>query len=703
MSITAVSSEIIDKRGLTGMEDYLPSIAGVTMHDRGASQNSIVIRGIASDPQIENSTVGVYFGEIPITSYGSSSNTDTSGSANIKLVDMERIEVLRGPQGTLYGSSSMGGTVRAIPKAPDLERMEGKVMTTFSQTAEQGGDNTMFQGAISVPVIEDKLAIRAVAYRFDDSGYVENVAGNEDVQQKDIDGNGLTLEQDILLGATAKNESDIGAVENKGYRLSVLWRPIEELDITLNYIDQEVDQSGIPSIDLWVGDYQQARLQLTGNTRSGRTEEFILNEMEITNLVVNYNLGWGNITSSSSWIDYNSVSAHDFGFGFTESVEGDIEEEGFSEELRFASVFDGPLQVVAGLYYEDRELTSKLYAQWIGDPAISDISGEVVETKPTTEKAIFGELAYDITDNLVATLGARTFELEQEYSVLTTGQFTGGEPNLSVSEPTEEKDQTYKANLSYTPNDDLLVYGQWAEGFRHGRPQFVPPVAEGCDVNGDGLLDGTDVPLQPDGLESDTTESYEIGAKKTYYDSRLTVNASAYRINWDGIPQFVSSGLCGAYVNVGEAKSEGVEVEVQAILAENLLINFSASYGESTLTEDSSLGEEGTDLPGSADFSAAFGFDYGFSLLEYDGFVRGDYTYVGEYYHDFAKTSPVSGGYSKFDFKVGVKVEQFDIELFVNNLTNADELVWVEKFNIRGQRANQLRPRTTGINLAYRF
>ena len=180
MSISAIGGEAIDKRNLVGMEDYLPFIAGVSMQDRGAGQNDIVIRGISVGNQGEsNPATGVYFGETPVTGLNSTTGGEGGGSADIKMVDIERVEVLRGPQGTLYGAGSMGGTVRIIPNKPELSAFGGKIAAGYSQTGEEGGDNTMAQAVVNVPIIEDELALRAVAYQFDNDGFIDNIAGSE--------------------------------------------------------------------------------------------------------------------------------------------------------------------------------------------------------------------------------------------------------------------------------------------------------------------------------------------------------------------------------------------------------------------------------------------------------------------------------------------------------------------------------------------
>ena len=180
MSISAIGGDAIAKQNLVSMDDYLRNVPGVSFQDRGAGQNSIVIRGMATNPQLDTgSTAGAYFGETPVANMRGPASLDAGGNADVKLVDIERVEVLRGPQGTLYGAGSMAGTVRIIPNAPKLDALEGSIATRYSNTADAGGDSYSVQAVINIPVIEDKLAVRGVAYRFDNSGFVDNVAASQ--------------------------------------------------------------------------------------------------------------------------------------------------------------------------------------------------------------------------------------------------------------------------------------------------------------------------------------------------------------------------------------------------------------------------------------------------------------------------------------------------------------------------------------------
>ncbi len=695
MAISALSNNTIHKRGLVGMEDYLSTLPGVTMQDRGAGQNTITIRGIGTGSQFDtNPTVGVYFGETSLVGLGTPTNGNLAGSADIKLVDIERIEVLRGPQGSLYGSGSMGGTVRVIPVAPNLEKVQGKIATSYSQTDEQGGDNSMIQGAISVPVIDDELAIRAVAYRFDNSGFIDNVAASNPTPN---------VSAAVAASAVALDEDGIGSDEYTGYRLTALWRPINELDITLSYIDQEIGQEGAREVNTNLpGKFQQARLSINPD---GDGEERGT-DTSITNLTLEYDFGWGSVLSSTSQIDHIGESKVDL-----TSLDGDPrngladnagDTDVFIEELRFVSQFNGPLQILAGYYYEDRKSDADYLFRWTGAQAAPAPDFLFSFREDLTQQAFFGELSYDLTKQVTATAGFRYFDYDQSVPFI---RFDGIDSNVDDLRASTN-DSIFKFNLSYHLNEDTLLYVQWAEGFRPGRLQSQVLPAD--DADNDGLVeftDGTEREVTEGFVEPDTVENYELGLKSTLLDNRLTLNASIFRIDWEGIPVSLrsTSRNVNFFFNVGKSESEGIELEVQAELTESLYMQLSSSYVETVLEEDApSLGNKGDNLPGSADFNFSGALEYQFDLSGYESFVRIDYSYVDEYYHNFSEAGEASGGYSQVNLKVGTRLEGVDIDLSVINLTNADDFTWVDN-NFGMGRAYRLRPRTVGLNIGYRF
>ena len=634
-----------------------------------------------------------------------------AGNADLKMVDIERVEVLRGPQGTLYGSGSMGGTVRVIPNAPNLQQIEGEVAARYSQTAEEGDDNTMVQGVMNIPLIEVTLAVRAVAYHFDNSGYINNVSAS--VSDPSLAGA-------IALGGQPRDDDDVGGDEYTGARLSMLWRPLEVLDIGLNYTSQDIEQQGIPEVNFSLAeDFQQVRL---GVGTDGSEAELLTADIEITNLTLNYDLGVGSIFSSSSWVDYTTKNTMDLNLllgGLPMYGNNQNNTEVFTQELRFASQFEGPLQVLVGAYYEESDADRDEPVLWSGNPALNSpalvfgdpafavfpsFDTDIGGTNSIEQTAFFAEASYQVTEVLEATVGVRMFDYEINNTTAGDGVLVGGS-NASTSNASE-KGENYKFNLSYRPNDDLLLYGQWAEGFRLGGPK--QELIASCDVDNDGLVDGLGVALRD--LAPDELESFELGLKSSFADNRVTVNLALYHINWDGMPVIIVAP-CGAGFgfNAGQSESDGIELETQFQLSEHWHGYFSASYVDAKLTEDIpnvvGFGSKGDTLPGSSDYNISLGLEYGFTLAENDAFIRGDYSYVSEYYNNFDQTGKASGGFGQLNMKAGITMDHWRADIFVNNLTNEDALTWVESvFGGLGQsRANQLRPRTIGFNIGYSF
>ena len=696
MSISAIGNNEINRKGLVSMEDYLASIPGVSMIDRGVGRNAIIIRGVSADPTFGDPTTGVYFGDTPVTGL-----SFLGGSSDIKLVDMERVEILRGPQGTLYGASSLAGTVRNIPKLPDLDHVGGRLKVGVSSMAKEGGDGNDVVGTINLPLIEGTLALRASAYRFSNSGYIKNVAGNDPTKQ--------AVATDFGVPELAINEGDVGASDYTGGRLALRWEPVDALDLTLTYLTQDLEQDGIPEVELQFGEYEQARLQLGDFVPSGG--EGLIDNIDMTNLVIDYDFGWAKLTSSSSWFEESSARYTDasmfFLFPTSQRPERDVDV--FVEEVRFVSQLEGPVQFVAGLYYEDIENIFDVENSYAGIPSLNPTSEigvfNFVTSSFTEQKAIFGELSYQFSDALALTLGGRFFDYDKNESTVSTGPFNGVAPgeSITVSSKTSETGNNGKINLSYTPGEDLLVYAQWSEGFRLGRPQLSLP-ASVCDVDGNGQVDGTNLPIGNTGTEPDTLESFEIGGKITAIDGRLNIAGSIYHNNWNGIPVTVigSPATCALLANAGEAETQGIEFDVSYNVAQDLRLDFSASYSDAELTEDipSLNAVSGDRLPGSPRFNANLALEYDFLLAGHESFIRADYALIGGFYPDLQESTQEAGDYGLINLKVGAKVEDFILEIYAKNLTNEDKLsYWNPVFNA----GNRLRPRTIGVSVGYNF
>ncbi len=692
MSISALSGKDISEKGLAGMADYLRTIPGISYLDQGAGRNATVIRGVSINPQSEGlsvgQTVGVYFGEVPLSGIRWS-------AADIKLVDMERIEVLRGPQGTLFGAGSLSGAIRNIPVAPNLRQLAGSVDVGFSATARNGGNNDAVKGVVNLPLISDKLAVRLVGYRFADEGYIKNIAANDPA----------TLAKATTWGITdlARNEDNVGTTDYVGGRAAVLWRPAERLSATLTYLNQKLKQDGLPEFDISKGLYQQARMQLGAVIGGG---EDLSDDTEIGNLVLQYDLPAVKLVSSSSYGKQFYRRDYEIGQFFSNRPIPQLywtDMEGFNQELRAVSSFAGPLQFVAGLYYEDTKFVAASQSVYSGDPALNPYNAivliDIIERQKLRQKSVFGEASYTLAEKLTATVGVRHFDYERDAGRIASGPLTGAADTYFTA---GETGNSYKVGLSYTPAEDALIYATWSQGFRVGRPQAPRPAV--CDADGDGFIDGLPgVTNSPSLIASDNLDNYELGGKFAFFDRRLIVNAAVYSIKWSGLPVSINTG-CGfnTVVNAGRAESHGGELDSAFYLTPNLRINVTASYVNAELDGLSpGIGADGDRLPGSPELQYSAGMHYSFDSLRFPMFLRVDYSYVGGFYNNVRQTGIEAGDYGQVNATLGATINQFEVNLFGANLTNADDITWID--SSFGNRGTRLRPRTIGVNAVYRF
>lgn len=680
MAISALNSDGMRKKNLTSMKDYLISVPGTSMLDFGVGKNAVVIRGMATDPN-QQSTSSIYLGEVPLTNPTVTSGTD------IKLIDMESVEVLRGPQGTLYGSGSLSGTVRNLPTAPNLTEIEGSVELGYSNTAESNGDNTKFVGIVNLPIVSDTLAIRAAAYSYNTAGYV------------DFEDFTPTTTRN---GLAASTEQDIGDNTYTGARLIALWNITENLDATLMLGTQKLEEDGRNEELVNRDDPYEAVGFQTG-------KEFREENFDYRNLVITYSLPWGSLTSSTSHIDGTTEegSSQSRFLPTTNHFDIDNEKNGITQEIRFSSEFEGALQTLVGVFYEDFESIENLDMNAVigmpgGTTGIFDILG-LTTKREFTQLALFGEVYYTVTDVLQLTAGARFFDYDR-----TDEQIGSGYADSVAPADIDESSETFKFVADYRMSEDWLVYGSWAQGFRIGKGQTALP-ANQCDTEladgspgSDGLLDGTSVSIAPEPLKSDSTTNFEFGSKITALDRRFTLNTALYHIKWQDIPvPITSTNLDCPFtveLNLGEAQSQGVEIETRFSVTPDLVLSLMASYVDTEFLDDS-IGQKGSRLLYAPRVNGNFDLQYNFTIADKDSYAKFDITYVGDYLNDIGGTRPKSGDYVTLGFRTGISLGQFDVDLFGTNLTGEEETTTI----FFGNQGWRQQPRTVGIDASYNF
>lgn len=746
LSIAAVGAEEIGRRNLAEMTDYLRTVPGVNFYQLTGSFSTITIRGLSTNGYGENgvkSGTGVYLGDVPLTG--------VLYTPDLRMVDLERVEVLRGPQGTLFGSGTFAGAVRNIPHAPVLNAFEGGFKSTYSNTSKAGGDNYKFEGVVNIPVVEDKLALRAVAYRHDDSGYYKGIAGTVLAEGGDLTPSVSAADSVAFWGGADlyQNKSDINHATNTGGRVSLLWQATDDLTFNVMHVYQTLDSSGKPGATLLNAGiagtdttYAQVSAQLANSdvpadARKNDYEDYTLN---LTNLVVEYDFGWASLLSSSAWSTMDIEGVSDYTVGINNGLPSHEvyaeENERFVQEVRLTSQWDSPFQYLLGVYYDeqkrDSDPTIPGFGLWVDSQTTAEIffgAGTPRRLFNTTyyeesadQFAIFGELSYDLTGQLELSFGGRYFDYTYDRSSIAVA---GDDMNLPTSVVTgqidlgaSEKGQVFKANLSYRPNADALLYAQFSQGFRLGdanspNPDDLVPQLSTCDADNDGILDGTNSRYQAQN-DSDRTNNYELGAKMSLLDRRLQVNAAAFRVDWTDIPVTVRATCMGLAagnqfpssftVNGGKARSQGIELEANYQLTPNLQVSLGGAYVNAEIAKDNADAGliKGDRLAGAPEISVNFGLQYEGEIAGYPWYARTDYAYVGDNYALVGEQGPEAGDYSQLGMSAGIAFGQFDLEVFGSNLTNDDGIIQYDTI-YNDERVYRLRPRTIGVNMRYNF
>lgn len=674
-SITAFSTADIEHKGFDSFSDFAGSVPGLALHEGVRNRGSFNIRGVAMNIGGANTQdpVSVYINDTPVT--------DTFGAIvvpDLRLFDVERIEVLRGPQGTMFGSGSLGGTVRIITNKPDATRMEAAGRVDFGYT-DGGAIRQRYDGMVNVPLVEDTLALRVVGYYRDEEGWVKNVT----------------------LGTE-------NSTEDWGGRISMLWTPTDALSVRAEVLHQNSDPEDGDSWNPQLGKFKKASAITEGR------------KAEISNysLTVDYDFtDFATLSSITTYQETKSANLGDSGdvFGVGLPLISNSEpwdSEFFVQELRLVSNTDSRLQWVAGAFYIDRE-TFADYLLLV--PGLDDFVGGIIGsdayfvspiTTGSEEIAVYGDFTFKLTDALKFNAGLRRFRTEASYSepdrrVLDFATFTY--VPTSFKNEGEDSDYTWRAGLSYDFSDDAMVYGSITKGYRVGQ---VNP------NNGPSFVDPTDIVI-PESYKADWTINYELGAKTTWFDRRLVANLAVYYIDWRDIQidgRRVSDRR-NFITNAGKARSQGVELELSAQPTSAFSFYTALTFQDAEVTDVPTNiivpAAKGDVLPGLVDFKVSGGFEYRWDVGLNQLYVRADGQYTESSPNGLSGngTNPffaMNEAWENVDAAIGLITSWGEIALYGENLTNNDAFIinrGAESINP----VNTLRPRTVGLRLSVKY
>lgn len=681
-AISVISGDNIKSQGAQDFRDYLTTLPGVNFTEGPLGGMRVTIRGVSDGVGGSDPLAGIYIDETPITeSFFATLDPD--------VYDLERVEVLRGPQGTLYGASSMGGTVRIITKKPVLNVFEGRIEGRLSDTSH-GGTNKRIDGVLNVPLVDDLLALRMSAGYRRDAGWIDNVA----------------------LG-----KNDVNTVEKTNARLQLLLAPSDDTSVILGFTYQK-DELGIgPHDDVALPDYKVSRF-FAPNSES---------EAKLVALTVRQSFEKLSLTSATNYLSKDVLSGSDsttsanlranitrlfaVAPGATEALgtSSASDYELFNQEFRIASAGENRLDYVVGAFYSNG--SAKIFqtndftqSPTLRNAGVTGLRYFTFDQEYTLRQiAGFGELTFNATENLALTVGLRVFNVEQK-TITVNGGLLNGAGSYSVGKSSATaKQQKYLAQ--YTIDPDKMLYAQASQGYRNGAPTGNGLRAECLPELASLGYSGFPTEYGPDKLWN-----YEVGSKNTLLDGRMTLNGAVYYLDWSDIQSSVRLACGSGFVaNAGKAVSKGFEVESTLQPIQGLSLTGALSYADAELKEVAA-GQAGVragdPLPATSKWSWNLGVQYNRPLTDsLTGYVGVDANHVGSRWSLFRSAGPnavLLPSYTLVNARVGVNADRWSAGIFVSNLfderyVNNRSGTPTTGFDFVG------RPRIVGVNARFGF
>jgi len=688
LPVTAVNADSLLESNQIRLQDYSTRVPALSVTPGYTGAPTLAIRGITTGSGGGNPTVAVVVDDV---AFGSSTHLG-GGSAvpDFDPSDLSRIEVLRGPQGTLYGASSVGGLIKFVTVDPSTDRVSGRVQGGLSGVKNGAEMGYNIRGSVNVPVTES-FAIRASAFTRRDPGYID----------------------DPTLGIDGVNKTDV-----QGARLSSLWQVSDAVSLKVSalYQNMQADGSSLVYAQPGLGDLEQSAPRGSGAYTG---------EMQAYSAILEAQLGTGELTSLTGY----NVNRIDASLDFT-PIFGPLTENGlggfpgfgtpgtsivdrnrakkFTQELRYTFATGAQLDWLLGAFYTDEDAPYSESILALDVPTGNVVGSWLYTPYPTTYKewAAFADLTVHVTDRFDVQFGARESENRQTYSSAYVGPYAPvflGQPSpfIPASGRTTANAFTYLVTPTLKVAPELMVYARLASGYRPGGP------------NTNSTLNPV-----PD-YAPDRTLNYELGLKGSTLEHRLSFDASVYYIDWQDIQLQVLDPNLGVstYINGSRARSQGIELSIEARPFASMVLGAWAAFNEAELTEDfpptgtnNAVGLSGDRLPNSPRFSGAVTIEQEFALAgELTGFIGGSVSYVGDRKDVFASIFAATPArqdlpaYARTDLRGGLKRDTWSLNVFVTNLTDRRGLVTGGLGSTNPIAYTYIQPRTGGISFTKTF
>lgn len=757
MAVNAISGENLDEMGASNFMDYALTIPGMQVQDLGPGDKEYIIRGANSSGA---STAGVYFGEAVIT--GRNKEDGGGRQPDPKLFDVERVEVLKGPQGTLYGASSLTGTIRIVPNEPEPTTFAGSITAEGSHT-DMGDENYEFHGWLNIPVIENKFAIRAVGYVVDNSGYID---------QRRLDNDNINSES------------------TEGGRLHAKWWITPDITLSAMLLAQDMDIGGssrfTPGNDFFVGEPPAGFTEVEGGDliNVDFTESPWREDMRVYGGTFEWRSDYGTLLATTNFFErkinfrfdgtpilfflFDGLAGVAPPIGLDEDLPNRIppsvttqpqERTLLSNEIRFSSDLDGPFNFVAGAFLsrEEKDFNVEVFtANGLGQPAgpfgttqaedgsvgadgifFNGDEGASVFGRTrflqVDEEALFADATFEAVEGLTFTAGIRWFQSEVSSDERETKPFAGFPPAdgpVTQSLEVEDDSVTFRAGVDYKVTPDHLVYFMFSQGFR------------AASLNDFGIPQVAQIPQQ---IDNDELDNFEVGVKTSWWDDRLTINAAYFHTDWDDVRVEIRDRTEAFKFlgNGGDAEIDGVEADLTVTPLPGLLLNASATWMNARIVEDSpfaagvpnpdgppfrdpNAGIAGDEFPNIPDWSFSVSGSYERPVADtgWTAMGRFDWIYRGDRTNQFRPFQVDMNGeeilspdgdrvpnpffvelesYNLLNLRTAAFKDEWRVEVFLENVTDKRAEVDAIRTNQDPLAFLTVRPRTVGGRVSYSF
>lgn len=688
-SVSALTTEDLKRAGHDDLQSIARTLPGVSLHQIVRNRSVFTIRGINTDvgeTQLTQEPVSLYINDMPaVQPYGALVQPD------LRLYDIERIEVLRGPQGTLFGSGSLGGAVRVLTKSPDLYDLTASVRVDGGHT-RRAGSRTRFDGMVNMPLVPNELAIRAVAYVRDEAGWVRNIATGQSNDNAD-----------------------------SGGRIALLWKPSDGFEGKLEYLAQRSDPDDGDTWNPALGQFNRSTVINEGRKADIDQAGLMLTWM-LDRLAIYSSSNWKRI--DSNWnVQLGMIPGFASGVLITEAP--DYDTDFVSQEVRLLWEPDDKLSVVAGIFYFEASNESPFDFRI---PGLADFVNDIVGVPDflqrdsisaltasidMEERAIFLDLRRELTPGFSVSAGVRFSETETQYAAEAGYGFDFATltpfVESAITNFNDDSDTMWRLVGAWQPDDSQHYYINLSKGFRVGQ---VNP------NNGPSNIDSSDYVIPP-GYQMDEALNIELGAKLSLARGSIRLNAALYRIDWTDIQVDAAraSDQRNYIANAGDAISQGLEIELEAWLTERLRIDGSLTFQNAEIDKVdpvqrlNSGAVEGDNLPGAADFLASATAEYSWPWRDFSFLARASINHVGDSVNRFSLQSgtglpnpdfAINEAYTNVNTSMALIRDKWELTLYAENLTDNDNIV----LNVGMQSGNPyatLRPRTIGARFEYFF